>query len=220
MAQPLKSVPARRVRLAALYSTGQLALILGVAHSTANRLIDQRVIHGFRMPGRRPDRRITHGSLIRFVKTHPQFKYALDQLLGYTPADDFPEGTEPAPPPMFTTPSAPPRSPERPRSIRRGKIPLRSQYPLTEVAFALGLSRRTVWAKVRARELFAIRAPSTGPSPWRWLVPRPVLLTFIDRHPSYSYALGRIEGCESGVAASDPTARTPALKMKTMADSP
>jgi hypothetical protein len=207
MPQVLKSAPDGRIRKASFYTAGQLAVLMGVAHTTAIRLIDQGEIRGFWLPTGRRQRRVTHGALVRFVGRNPGFRFVLDRIIGYDPAGDFPEGTEPAWPPTITKLPGPPRSPERPRSVRHGRIPLRSHYPLKEVAFALGLSRRTVWAKVRARELVAIKAPSTGPCVWRWLVPHPCLLAFIERNPSYSYAPSRIEGCESTVPASDPTVR-------------
>jgi hypothetical protein len=196
MPRTLKGAPGGRLKLARSYTAGQVAVLLGVAHATAIRLIDQGEIKGFWVPGRRRDRRVLHEAVLGFVRRNPGFRYALERIIGYDPAGDFPGGTEPARPPTTTKLPAPPRSPERPRSVQRGKIPSRSHYPLKEVAYALGLSRRTVWAKVRARELFAMKASSTGPSPWRFLVPRSILLTFIARNPSYSFALGRIEGCE------------------------
>jgi excisionase family DNA binding protein len=203
----LKRARDGRVKTARFYSTGEVAVLLGISCSTTKMWIDQRVIPGFRIPGARSDRRVMHGSLTSFIKTHPQFKYALDRLIGYDQAQDFPEGTEPTPPPMLAKVPAP-RSTERPRGVRHGRIPFRSHYALREVAYACGVCRRTVWKWVRARELLAIRAPATGPCTWRFLVPRPVLLAFIDRHPSYSFALSRIEGCQSAVPDFDPDVRS------------
>jgi excisionase family DNA binding protein len=189
--------PDIRIPAAPLYSTGQLSRILGLSRSTTKMWIDQGIIRGYRMPGRRPDRRVMHGSLKNFIKTHPQFKFALDRLLDYDPAQDFPEGVEPAPPPTLTTPSAPPRSPERPRSVRRGKIPQAQRYSLKEVGFLLGLHRRTVWSKVKSGILPAFRAPATGPAPFRWLVVHEALVAFIKRHPEFRYALDRLQGYDS-----------------------
>jgi hypothetical protein len=195
------STPDARVRVSTLYTAGQLSRILGVARSTANKLIDERVIHGFRLPGQRPDRRVTHGSLLMFIKTYPQFRYALEMLVGCDPAD-LAEVTEPAPPPTRAKPPAP-RSPERPRGVRRGRIPQAQHYSLKQVGFLLGIHRRTAWSRVKSGILPAFRAPTSGPAPWRWVVLHAALLRFIARHPSYSFALSRIEGCEPPVPATD-----------------
>jgi hypothetical protein len=206
MPQVLKSAPDGRIKMARFYTAGQLAVLMGVAHTTATRLIDQGEIRGFWLPTGRRQRRVTHEALVRFVGRNPGFRFVLDRIIGFDPAEGSPGGADPAPPPKVAKLPAP-RSPERPRSVRRGKIPNRSHYPLKEVAYVLGIARRTAWTKVRSRELLAIRAPSTGPCTWRWLVPRPCLIAFIERNPSYSYALSRMDGCESAVPASDPTVR-------------
>jgi excisionase family DNA binding protein len=187
------------------YTTGEVAVLLNVASSTVHRLIAQRELAAYRMPTQRRDRHVRHSALVAFVRRNPAFRYALDRLDGYDPSVDSPAGpeTEPPPPPVTKYP-APPRSPQRPRSAKYGKIPRASHYCLTEVAFCLGLSRQTVWEMVRARKLVAIQAPSPGPRPWRWLVPHAILVAYIRRHPAYLYALGRIRGCDE--AAPPPTA--------------
>jgi hypothetical protein len=205
MAQTMKLAPDSRVQVSTLYSAGQVARILGIAHNTANRLVDQRVIAGFRVPGGRPDRRVTHGALMNFIRAYPQYKYALSNVIGDNPADDFPEGTEPAPALTRATFPAPPRSPEgRPKSVRRGRIPQAQRYSLKEIGFLLGLHRRSVWSSVRSGVLPASRAPATGPAPWRWLVMHEALVAFIKRYPAFEYALDRLQGDDSSRAFPSP----------------
>jgi hypothetical protein len=194
--------PDIRIPATPFFSTGQLSRILGLSHSTTCAWIDRGIIQGYRLPTRRRDRRVTRAAVIAFARRHPGFQYILRRISGIDAIDDFAEANEPPPPPALPVRSAPPRSPERPRSVRFGRVPSRSHYPLREVAYACGVCRRTVWKWVRARELLAIRAPSTGPCSWRWLVSCPVLLAFIDRH-HFRFAMSRIEGCEPAVPATD-----------------
>ena len=89
--------------------------------------------------------------MIAFVRRNPDFRYVLDKLNGYDPRVHFPGGTEPPPPPTRKIGSAAPWSPEHPRSAKRGQIPQAEHYSAKEVAFLLGLARRTVIAKLAAQ---------------------------------------------------------------------
>ena len=139
MPQILKSAKDGQIAVKEFYTVGDLAFLMGVAHATAIRLIDQREIGGFWLPTKRRQRRVTHKALIAFVRRHPDFRYMLDKLKGYDPRVDFPMGTEP-PPPARPIGSAAPWSPERPRSAKRGQIPQAARYSAKEVAFLLGLA--------------------------------------------------------------------------------
>jgi hypothetical protein len=198
MPQTLKSAPDGRVKMARSYTAGQIAVLLGIGHSTAIRLIDQGRLSGFWVPGKRRDRRVMHEALVGFVGRNPGFRYALDKLVGFDPSIDFPEGTEVPPPPARPVRSAPPRSAHRPRSVRGGKIPEVPTYSASEVGFVLGLSRRSVISKLDRGILRGFRVPSPGStlSSWSWRVPIGWLAKFLRENPAYGYAWDRIRGCE------------------------
>ena len=139
MPQILKSARNGQIAVKEFYSTGEIAYLAVISHSTAARLIDSGEIRGLWLPTKRRQRRITHGALIAFVRTHPDFRYMLERLNGYDPRGDFPEGTEPPPHARQTGPAAP-WSTEHPRSARRGQIPQAAHYSAKEVAFLLGLA--------------------------------------------------------------------------------
>jgi len=196
MPQILKSAKDGQIAVKEFYTVGDLAYLLGVAHSTAIRLIDQREIFGFWLPTKRRQRRITHGALIAFVRRNPGLRYMLDKLKGYDPRVDFPVGTEPPPPARPIGPAAP-WGPEHPRTARRGQIPQAAHYSAKEVAFLLGLARRTVIAKLDARVIPGLKVPATGLTTWKWRIMHGALVAFVRRNPGYSYAMDRIQGCES-----------------------
>ena len=202
MPQILKSAKDGQIAVKEFYTVGDLAFLMGVAHATAVRLIDQREIRGLRLPTKRRQRRITHGALIAFVRTHPDFRYMLDKLNGYDPRVDFPEGALPLPP-ARPIGSAAPWGPEHPRSAKRGQIPRADAYTAKEVGFVIGVSRRTVIAKLAAKILPGIKVPCTRSrlTTWKWKVLHGPLVAFLRRNQRYSFALGRIQGCESESAA-------------------
>jgi excisionase family DNA binding protein len=182
--------------MARSYSTGELATLMGTSRSTVIRLIDQGEISGFFMPGKRRDRRVIHNSMIMFVRKNPAFRYMLDKLDRYDQSVDFPEGLEPPPALAVPVRFAPPRSAHRPRSAKRGKIQKMCTYSASEVAFVLGLARRTVIAKLEAGIIQGIRVPATGLTSWSWRVPHGFLAKFLLEHEAYSYGWNRIRGCE------------------------
>jgi hypothetical protein len=69
-------------------------------------------------------------------------------------------------------------------------------YSPSEIAYVLGLARRTVNAKLDARAIMGFKIPSTGVTAWTWRVPHGALLAFLQRNPEYGFALNRIQGCE------------------------
>ena len=68
MPQILKSAKDGQIAVKEFYTVGDLAYLMGVAHATAVRLIDQREIFGIWLPTKRRQRRITHNALIAFVR--------------------------------------------------------------------------------------------------------------------------------------------------------
>jgi len=199
MPQILKSAKGGQIAVKEFYTVGDLAYLMGVAHSTAIRLIDQREIFGFWLPTKSRQRRITHKALVVFVRRHPDFRYMLDKLKGYDPRVHFPVGTEP-PPPARPIGAAAPWNPERPRSAKRGQIPQAAYYSAKEVAFVLGLARRTVIAKLDAKVIPGLKVPATRSgltTTWKWRIMHGALVAFVRRNPRYSYAMDRIRGCEA-----------------------
>ena len=132
------------------------------------------------------------------MRRNPDFRYMLDKLKGYDLRVDFPVGTEPPPPARPIGPAAP-WGPEHPRSARCGKIPRAESYTAKEVGFVIGVSRRTVIAKLAAKILPGIKVPCTRSrlTTWKWKVLHGPLVAFLRRNQRYSFALGRIQGCES-----------------------
>lgn len=196
MPQILKSSKDGQIPVKEFFTAGDLAFLMGVAHATAIRLIDQREIRGFWLPTKRRQRRVTHKALIAFVQRHPDFRYMLDKLNGYDPRVDFPVGTEPPPPARPIGPAAP-WGPEHPRSAKRGQIPQAAYYSAKEVAFLLGLARRTVIAKLDAKVIPGLKVRATGLTTWKWRIMHGALVAYVRRNPGYSYAMDRIQGCES-----------------------
>jgi excisionase family DNA binding protein len=197
MPQLLKSAPDGRVKVARFYSAGQVAVLMGAAHSTVLRLIEQRELSAFRMPTQRRDRRIVHNALIMFVRKNPEFRYMLDRLDGYDPGVDFPISAEPTSPPVCPVRSAP-RSGHRPRSAFRGKIPRAGTYSTGEIAFLLGRSRRCINSMLDARILVGMRIPSTGLTSFTWRISDGSLAAFLRVHPEFAFASGRIRDFEAG----------------------
>jgi hypothetical protein len=197
MPQTLKSAPDGRVKLAEFYSVGELALLLGVGHSTAIRLIDGGQIRGFRQPGVRRDRLILHQALVGFVRRNRDFSYVFDKIDGFNAVDDIAEASEPPPPPARSVRSAAPRSAHRPRSVVRGKLPVKLAYSPSEVAFALGLARRTINSWLDAGIIRGFKVSSQGLTKWTWKIARGPLVEFLRRNPQYAYAWDRL-GIENG----------------------
>jgi hypothetical protein len=180
-----------------VYSVGVLAKIMQISGTTVRAMIDQGLLSGYWKPGRKPQRCVRHEALVRFVRIHPQFRHCLDRLEGIEPIE-LPEGTrarpEPAPPPVRA--QVPPRSPERPRRARYGKIPASRFYTLQETGFVLGVCRRSVWEWVRSGRIQGIRLPAPpqtqGIHRWRWAISHQELVNFVQNNPHLAFALRRI----------------------------
>jgi excisionase family DNA binding protein len=196
MPQTLKSATRGRIRASQFYTVGQVAVLLGLAHSTVIRMIDQGKLPAFRMPTRRRDRRVFHQTLVGFVQSNPAFRYALERIDGFDAGADFPEVAEPPARSTHTVLSASPRSAHRPRTVKGGKIPVAPTYSASEVGFVLGLSRRSVISKLDRGILLGFRVPATGLTSWTWRIPRGWLAKFLRDNPAYSFAWNRIRGCE------------------------
>jgi hypothetical protein len=210
--QHLKSSPQDRVRMGRCYTVGQTAVLLQLAHSSVIRMIDRGELAAYRLPNPRGDRRILHRALISFVRRNPGFRFALQNLSGYHAGDDFPESDEPLPTPAQHVRFAPPRSAHRPRSAVHGKIPKKCTYSASEIAFVLGLSRRSVISKLESRVIIGAKVPWPGStlSSWRWIVSRGAFLAFLERHPEYSFARKRIGGRELSGDNREGPKKTPA----------
>ena len=134
--------------------------------------------------------------MIAFVRRHPDFQCMLERLSGYDPSGDFPVGDPPPPPARPIGPAAP-WGPEHPRSAKRGQIPQADYYSAKEVAFLLGLARRTVIAKLDAKVIPGIKVRATRLTTWKWRITHKALIAYVGQNPRYSYALDRIQGCEA-----------------------
>ena len=162
MPQILKSAKDGQIAVKEFYTAGDIAFLMGVAHATAIRLIDQREIRGFWLPTKRRQRRITHKNLIAYVRRNPDLRYMLDKLNGYDPRVDFPVDTEPPPPARKIGPAAP-WGPEHPRTAKRGQIPQAEYYSAKEVAFLLGLAHGLSSRSWTQRSFRASRSPPRDP---------------------------------------------------------
>ena len=197
MPRVLKSAKDGKIAAKSFYSVGEIGFLLGMACSTVRRLIDQRAIHGLRLPTKRRQRRVTHKNLIAFVRLHPDFGYMLERLNGYDPNVD-PEGAEPPLPPAPSEGQPSPWGPERPRSARRGQVPISNYYSAAEVGFLLGRSRRSVLRMLESRVLMGVKVPARGLSPWTWRISHHALVGYVRRNPCYQFALARIKGYSAG----------------------
>lgn len=68
---------AEDVRRTAIFTTGQVASLIGVAPRTVSKWFDSGRLRGFRIPGSQ-DRRIPREHLVRFLKEHGMPLGALD----------------------------------------------------------------------------------------------------------------------------------------------
>ena len=104
-------------------------------------------------------------------------------------------GTEP-PPPARPIGSAAPWSPEHPRSAKPGQIPQAARYSAKEVAFLLGLATDRHRQVARPRRSGG-QGPCHGIDHLEMANHAGALVAFVRRNPGYSYAMDRIQGCES-----------------------
>ncbi len=88
-----RSVKRGKIPKAASYSANEAAFLLGLARETVVGKLSAGVIKGIKLPAAGLTTwkwRVTHGALVAFVKQNPEFRFALDRLLGYDPRVDFP----------------------------------------------------------------------------------------------------------------------------------
>ena len=76
------------------YTAGEIAWLMGVAHRTACKLIDEGLLAGFRLPvspgARLRERRVHHAALLIFIGKHPEYDYMLDKLTNVPPVVPVP----------------------------------------------------------------------------------------------------------------------------------
>jgi excisionase family DNA binding protein len=191
MPHTLKSAPDGTIPIQQFYSSGQVAMLLGTCRRTAVKLIDEGAIRGIRMPNERRRRRVSLGALLAFVRQNPGFGYVLDRLQGGDLRGALALHAEPLP-----SRQPPPESPEHPRSVYRGRLPLAQFYTVPEAAFLFGLSRRRVVALLHGKSLIGCKVPATKPgliTAWKWKIPHRNLINFVTANPRFEYALGRIQ---------------------------
>lgn len=61
------------------YSAGEVAILYGVSHRTACKLIDTGIIPGFTVPSSK-ERRVLLASIHAHVKANPQYAYVLTKI--------------------------------------------------------------------------------------------------------------------------------------------
>ena len=210
MPQILRTAKDGRIAVKEFYTVGDLAFLMGVAHATASRLIDQGEIRGFWLPTKRRQRRIAHKNLLAFVRRHPDFRYMLDKLNGYDPRVDFPGGTEAtaAHTQDRLCPSLEPGVPAvgKARSDPPGGTLLSEGSRLSPRARATDRHR-----EVGRRVIPGLKVPATGLTTWKWRIMHGALVAFVRRNPGYSYAMDRIQGCESSSDAAPAEQAKPIL---------
>lgn len=71
-----KTLPSREQ-----YTAGELAILYGVSHRTACKMIDKGDISGFTLPGSR-ERRVLRQSIKDHVAANPSFAFVLSKITG------------------------------------------------------------------------------------------------------------------------------------------
>lgn len=61
------------------YRAGEVAILYGVSHRTACKMIDNGDIEGFTVPGSK-ERRVLFASIAAHVKASPQYQFVLDKI--------------------------------------------------------------------------------------------------------------------------------------------
>ena len=61
------------------YTAGEIAILYGVSHRTACKMIDGGAIKGFTVPGSK-ERRVLYTAIKEHVLACPQFRYVLDKI--------------------------------------------------------------------------------------------------------------------------------------------
>lgn len=66
------------------YTAGEVAIIYGVSHRTACKMIDSGVLRGFLVPGSM-SRRVLFGSIEDHVTANPSYKFVLSKIVADGP---------------------------------------------------------------------------------------------------------------------------------------
>lgn len=61
------------------YTAGEVAILYGVSHRTACKLIDEGAIKGFTVPGSK-ERRVLFTALVDHVTANPQYTFVLAKI--------------------------------------------------------------------------------------------------------------------------------------------
>jgi len=69
----------KTIKKAEQYTAGDIAVLYGVSHRTACKMIDDRVIQGHSVPGSK-ERRVLHASLLAHVEANPSYSHVLAKL--------------------------------------------------------------------------------------------------------------------------------------------
>ena len=123
MPQILKSAKNGMIEVKYHYTTGDIAHLMGVAHATAARMIDQGEIRGIWLPTKRRQRRITHGALSPSCGSTPISSTCSSDSTAMILVSISPRA-EPSPPARPIGPAAP-WGPEHPRSAKAVRSPRR-----------------------------------------------------------------------------------------------
>jgi hypothetical protein len=67
------------------YTAGEVAILYGVSHRTACKMIDTGAIKGFTLPGSK-ERRVLHSAIQEHVEANPQYRYVLDKIVTSEPS--------------------------------------------------------------------------------------------------------------------------------------
>jgi hypothetical protein len=62
------------------YTAGEVAILYGVSHRTACRMIDEGALAGFKVPGSK-ERRVLHTAIVAHVEANPAFAYVLAKIV-------------------------------------------------------------------------------------------------------------------------------------------
>ena len=62
------------------YTAGEVAILYGVSHRTACKMIDTGAIQGFTVPGSK-ERRVLYTAIVEHVTANPTFKFVLAKIV-------------------------------------------------------------------------------------------------------------------------------------------
>ena len=62
------------------YTAGEVAILYGVSHRTACKMIDEGTIKGLTVPGSK-ERRVLYTAVVEHVTANPQYSYVLAKIV-------------------------------------------------------------------------------------------------------------------------------------------